>query len=56
MIKLNFGIIFYTILGTLSLFAGIYLLQYFIPLSLIFFIGSFINAVFIYKEYSLQKK
>ncbi|UTX48735.1 hypothetical protein [Chryseobacterium sp. MA9] len=55
MIKLNFGIIFYIILGTLALFAGIYLLQYFIPLSLIFFIGSFINAVFIYKEYSLQK-
>lgn len=55
MIKLNFGIIFYTILGLLSLLTGIYLLQYFILLSIIFFIGSFINGVFIHKEYSLNK-
>ncbi|WP_079241184.1 hypothetical protein [Chryseobacterium indologenes] len=52
---MKFGIIFYAILGSLTLFIGIYLLQYFIPLSIIFFIASFINGVFIHKEYSLHK-
>lgn len=52
---MKFGIIFYTILGVLALFIGVYLLQYFIPLSLIFFIAAFINGVFIHKEYSLHK-
>lgn len=52
---MKFGIIFYSILGILALFIGIYLLQYFIPLSIIFFIGAFINGVFIHKEYSLHK-
>ncbi|MDC8103314.1 hypothetical protein MTQ00_02065 [Chryseobacterium sp. B21-037] len=52
---MKFGIIFYAILGSLALFIGIYLLQYFIPLSIIFFIASFINGVFIYKEYSFHK-
>ncbi|ROI04714.1 hypothetical protein EGI16_08610 [Chryseobacterium sp. G0240] len=53
--KMKFGIIFYAILGILALFIGIYLLQYFILLSIIFFIGAFINVVFIHKEYSLHK-
>lgn len=52
---MKFGIIFYAILGILALFIGIYLLQYFVLLSIIFFIGAFINAVFIHKEYSLHK-
>ncbi|MBO9693558.1 hypothetical protein [Chryseobacterium sp.] len=52
---MKFGIIFYVFLGSLALFIGIYLLQYFIPLSIIFFIGTFINVVFIHKEYSLHK-
>ncbi|WP_431609061.1 hypothetical protein [Chryseobacterium sp. 'Rf worker isolate 10'] len=52
---MKFGIIFYAILGILALFIGIYLLQYFILLSIIFFIGAFINVVFIHKEYSLHK-
>ncbi len=47
---MKFGIIFYVFLGSLALFIGIYLLQYFIPLSIIFFIGTFINVVFIHKE------
>lgn len=55
MIKFNFGIIFYTTFGILALLIGIYLLQYFIPLSIIFFIATFINGVFIHKEYSLHK-
>lgn len=55
MIKFSFGIIFYTIFGILAFFIGIYLLQYFIPLSVIFFIATFINGVFIYKEYSFHK-
>ncbi|KQT35895.1 hypothetical protein ASG22_02425 [Chryseobacterium sp. Leaf405] len=52
---MKFGIIFYSILGILSLLTGVYLLQYFIPLSIIFFIGAFINGVFIHKEYSIHK-
>ena len=52
---MKFGIIFYAILGILALFIGIYLLQHFILLSIIFFIGAFINVVFIHKEYSLHK-
>lgn len=52
---MKFGIIFYTILGILSLLIGIYLLQYVFPLSIIFFIGAFINGVFIHKEYNAHK-
>lgn len=52
---MKFGIIFYSILGVLALLIGVYLLQYFIILSLIFFIGAFINGVFIYKEYNIHK-
>ncbi|GAA5090262.1 hypothetical protein GCM10023210_16150 [Chryseobacterium ginsengisoli] len=52
---MKFGIIFYAILGILALLIGVYLLQYFIPLSIIFFIGAFINGVFIHKEYSIHK-
>lgn len=52
---MKFGIIFYSILGVLALLIGVYLLQYFFILSLIFFIGAFINAVFIYKEYNIHK-
>lgn len=53
---MKFGIIFYAILGILAFLIGVYLLQYFIPLSLIFFIGTFINGVFIHQEYSIHKK
>ncbi|WEK70198.1 MAG: hypothetical protein P0Y62_01340 [Candidatus Chryseobacterium colombiense] len=52
---MKFGIIFYAILGILVFLLGVYLLQYSIPISLIFFIGTFINGVFIYKEYSVHK-
>ncbi|REC79137.1 hypothetical protein DRF60_07545 [Chryseobacterium elymi] len=52
---MKFGIIFYTILGILALSIGVYLLQYFFILSIIFFIGAFINGVFIYKEYNIHK-
>ncbi|MCS3532016.1 hypothetical protein [Chryseobacterium sp. JUb7] len=52
---MKFGIIFYSILGILALIIGVYLLQYFILLSIIFFIGTFINGVFIYKEYNIHK-
>ncbi|MGH1516335.1 hypothetical protein [Chryseobacterium sp. JK1] len=52
---MKFGIIFYAIFAILAFFLGVYLLQYFIPLSIIFFIGVFINIVFIHKEYSLHK-
>lgn len=52
---MKFGIIFYTILGILALLIGIYLLQYLFILSIIFFIGAFINGVFIYKEYNIHK-
>lgn len=52
---MKFRIIFYSILGILALLIGVYLLQYFIPLSIIFFIGAFINGVFIHKEYSIHK-
>jgi len=53
--QMKFGIIFYSILGILALLIGIYLLQYFFILSIIFFIGVFINGVFIYKEYNIHK-
>ncbi|WP_326983026.1 hypothetical protein VUJ46_00330 [Chryseobacterium sp. MYb264] len=53
---MKFGIIFYAVLGLLALFTGIYLLQYFFILSIIFFIGAFINGVFIHKEYNIHKK
>jgi hypothetical protein len=52
---MKFGIIFYAILGILAFLLGVYLLQYSILISLIFFIGTFINGVFIYKEYSVHK-
>ncbi|UZT97826.1 hypothetical protein ODZ84_22080 [Chryseobacterium fluminis] len=52
---MKFGIIFYSTIGMLTLIAGVYLLQYFILLSIIFFIGTFINGVFIYKEYNIHK-
>ncbi|MET3538333.1 hypothetical protein [Chryseobacterium limigenitum] len=52
---MKFGIIFYSILGILALLIGVYLLQYFFILSIIFFIGAFINGVFIYKEYNIHK-
>lgn len=52
---MKFGIIFYSILGILALSVGVYLLQYFFILSIIFFIGAFINGVFIYKEYNIHK-
>lgn len=52
---MKFGIIFYAILGIIALSIGFYLLQYNIPLSLIFFISAFINGVFIYKEYNIHK-
>jgi hypothetical protein len=52
---MKFGIIFYSILGILALIIGVYLLQYFLFLSLIFFVGAFINGVFIYKEYHMHK-
>lgn len=52
---MKFGIIFYLILGFLALSIGIYVLQYSFILSIIFFIGAFINGVFIYKEYTLHK-
>lgn len=52
---MKFGIIFYSILGILALVIGVYLLQYLFILSIIFFIGAFINGVFIYKEYNIHK-
>lgn len=52
---MKFGIIFYSILGILALMIGVYLLQYLLFLSIIFFIGAFINGVFIYKEYQIHK-
>ncbi|PQA95097.1 hypothetical protein B0A69_06510 [Chryseobacterium shigense] len=52
---MKFGIIFYSVLGILALSIGVYLLQYFFILSIIFFIGAFINGVFIYKEYNIHK-
>ncbi|WP_294233174.1 hypothetical protein [uncultured Chryseobacterium sp.] len=52
---MKFGIIFYSILGILALIIGVYLLQYLLFLSVIFFIGAFINGVFIYQEYQIHK-
>lgn len=52
---MKFGIIFYAILGILAITIGIYFLQYNFILSIIFFIGAFINGVFIYKEYNTHK-
>lgn len=52
---MKFGIIFYAILGILAITIGIYFLQYNFILSIIFFIGSFINGVFIHKEYNTHK-
>ncbi|MCX8524479.1 hypothetical protein OF897_11205 [Chryseobacterium formosus] len=52
---MKFGIIFYAILGFLALIIGVYLIQYIFILSIIFFIGAFINGVFIYKEYYIHK-
>lgn len=52
---MKFGIIFYSILGFLSLIIGVYLIQYIFILSIIFFIGAFINGVFIYREYYIHK-
>ncbi|KIC64106.1 hypothetical protein [Chryseobacterium taiwanense] len=52
---MKFGIIFYAILGILAFLLGVYLLQYSILISLIFFIGTFINGVFIHREYSIHK-
>lgn len=52
---MKFGIIFYAILGIAALLTGIYLLYYSLPVSIIFFIGAFINGVFIHKEYSVHK-
>ncbi|WP_263603562.1 hypothetical protein [Chryseobacterium sp. PET-29] len=52
---MKFGIIFYAVLGTAALLTGIYLLHYSFPVSTIFFIGTFINGIFIHKEYSIHK-
>lgn len=52
---MKFGIVFYAILGIAALLTGIYLLYYSFPVSIIFFIGAFINGVFIHKEYSIHK-
>lgn len=52
---MKFGIIFYTILGILAFTLGIYFLQYNFIISIIFFIGAFINGVFIQKEYNTHK-
>lgn len=52
---MKFGIIFYSILGILALSIGVYLLQYVFIISIMFFIGAFINGVFIYKEYNIHK-
>lgn len=52
---MKFGIIFYAILGILAFTIGVYLLQYNFIISIIFFIGAFINGVFIYKEYNIHK-
>ncbi|MFL9832878.1 hypothetical protein [Chryseobacterium terrae] len=52
---MKFGIIFYTILGILAFTIGVYLLQYNFIISIIFFIGAFINGIFIHKEYSIHK-
>ncbi|QQQ29413.1 hypothetical protein [Chryseobacterium indoltheticum] len=52
---MKFGIIFYAILGILAFTLGIYFLQYNFIISIIFFIGAFINGIFIHKEYSIHK-
>lgn len=52
---MKFGIVFYAILGIAALLTGVYLLHYSFPISIIFFIGTFINGVFIHKEYSIHK-
>jgi hypothetical protein len=52
---MKFGIIFYAILGILAFTIGVYLLQYNFIISVIFFIGAFINGVFIHKEYNIHK-
>lgn len=52
---MKFGFIFYAILGILAITIGIYFLQYNFILSIIFFIGAFINGVFIHKEYNTHK-
>lgn len=52
---MKFGIIFYAILGILAIIIGTYFLQYNFIISIIFFIGAFINAVFIHKEYNTHK-
>lgn len=52
---MKFGIIFYAILGILAFTIGVYLLQYNFIISIIFFIGAFINGVFIHKEYNIHK-
>ena len=52
---MKFGIVFYAVLGIAALLTGIYLLHYSLHVSIIFFIGAFINGVFIHKEYSIHK-
>ncbi|WP_435525083.1 hypothetical protein [Chryseobacterium indoltheticum] len=52
---MKFGIIFYTILGILAFAIGVYFLQFNFIISIIFFIGAFINCVFIHKEYNIHK-
>lgn len=52
---MKFGIIFYTILGILAFSIGVYFLQFNFIISIIFFIGAFINGVFIHKEYNIHK-
>lgn len=52
---MKFGIIFYTILGILAFSIGVYLLQFNFIISIIFFIGAFINGVFIHREYNIHK-
>lgn len=53
---MKFGIIFYAFLGILALVISFYLLSHFFALSIIFFIGAFINGVFIYKEYTIHQR
>ena len=52
---MKFGTIFYTFLGISAILIGIYLLQYHFILTIIFFIGAFINGTFIYMEYKSHK-
>lgn len=52
---MKFGIIFYSFLGIIALLIGVYLLNRLSILSIIFFIGAFVNGVFIYKEYNIHK-